>query len=255
MLLAEREPGTPLWEAPLVLEGETSQRGADARSVAASAPVDARDMPVVAIEPPQVASLEAAAGTEVAAAAAKTAAPGAHFFVVRLDFSLRPRPGHVRVEWARLRCELLAADGATPPSAEDMHPWTVEEKVPHHVSLEVSPSLKFSEVAVSAGTYTHNYDYETLEPVISAAGRGGPDLTWDFTAFHDGTVTGGKRMHALLSVPPASGAVQARLSFSADLVVERRFRRPATLPTSDTRGVIELIPAETLSQDSPAPAI
>ena len=245
MLLAEPEPGTPLWEAPLVLEEARSERGAEARSPAAAAPVDARDMPVVTIEPPQVATLEAAAGAEVVAAAAKSAAPDARFFIVRLDFSIRPHPGRVRVEWARLRCELLGTDGGTPPSAEDMHPWTVEEKVAHHVSLEVSPSLKFTEVELSAGTYTHSYDYETLEPVISAAGRGGHDLSWDFTAFHDGTVTGGKRMHALISVPAASGAVHARLSFSADLVVERRFRRPATLPTNETGGVIELVPAAT----------
>lgn len=245
MLLAEPEPGTPLWEAPLVLEEARSERGAEARSPAAAAPVGARDMPVVTIEPPQVATLEAAAGAEIVAAAAKSAPPDARFFIVRLDFSIRPSPAAFASSGRACAASCSASTAVPPPSAEDMHPWTVEEKVAHHVSLEVSPSLKFTEVELSAGTYTHSYDYETLEPVISAAGRGGHDLSWDFTAFHDGTVTGGKRMHALISVPAASGAVHARLSFSADLVVERRFRRPATLPTNETGGVIELVPAAT----------
>jgi hypothetical protein len=94
--------------------------------------------------------------------------------------------------------------------------------------LKISPSLKFMEAEATAGEFTSAYDYDVLEPVIEAAGRGGPDLSWDYTAGRDQSVSGGKRMHALVKLPLAAPALDALLLLSADLRVDRRFLRPAS---------------------------
>ena len=241
MLIPERESGQALWEAPLVAESPPTDRAAPGSSEwGLRAGESARDMPVIRIEPPQVCTLAEGAGGDVVAAA-RSAIPDVNFFLVRLDFSLRPKPGEVQIEWARLRVEMLPSADGLSALAQDMHPWTVEQEVKHHVNVDISPSLKFQEVEFSAGSHSHTYDYATLEPTISAAGRGGNDLTWDFSAFKDGTVAGGKRVHALVSVPTAMNGVEARLSFSADLLVERKFRRAAGLRVDDDPLAVNLI--------------
>ena len=53
------------------------------------------------------------------------------------------------------------------------------------------------------------------------------DLTWDYSAGKEQSGSGGKRMYALLRVPSALQALDAKLEISADLRVARLFLWPA----------------------------
>jgi hypothetical protein len=117
----------------------------------------------------------------------------------------------------------------------------MEERVLHHVSLKISPKLTFSQIEVGLGERDH--DYAVLEPSISAAGRGGSDLSWDYYAARDSSITGGKRMHALLRAPASVTRMTARISASADVLVDRRFRWPARLPKNEPARVVVLYTA------------
>jgi hypothetical protein len=198
---------------------------------------DPRELPVVRVEPPL-----ARLAVDIPGLTVPGLPDGRRLYVVRFDISLRPKP-RVRIEWARFRAQFLPdADGRN-GYVEDQHPFLVERAVSHHVSLTVNPSLKFSAVEASAGSYAHGYDYESLEPRISAAGRGGADLSWDYDADPDGTLTGGKRMHALLTVPAEMGTVRASLSIVADLRIGRFVLPARPSQEKDARLDVEIVSA------------
>jgi hypothetical protein len=217
---ADREAA---WESPLALlpaegpeRGEIEQAGVDS----------ARDMPVVRIEPPDAWLLaRVVAPTELPQ---RVTDDGDHRYIVaRFDCSFRPRDDKVRVEWARFRARLFSepTGGAV---AEDMHPWRVERTVQRNVALKVSPTIKFAEVEAGVGELSHGVDYEALEPVIEAAGRGGDDLSWDYSSGRGEFISGGKRMHAIVKAPLDVTALDALVEVSADLRIARRLVWPAS---------------------------
>lgn len=218
MLLPSSPPdGDPLWEALLEPAEQPAERGA----VDAPRIETAREMPVVRIEAPGAWLIE---NLGVAAdVREQLAADAAHrYLVVRFDCSFRPRGDKVRVEWARFRAQLSsdATDGR--PIAEDLHPVRVERTAKRNVVLKISPSIKFAEAELGLGELSRASDYEVVEPVIDAAGRGGDDLSWDYSGGPEGSVSGGKRMHALVKLPASATFLDAGLEISADLLVDRR---------------------------------
>lgn len=230
---------SPLLEA--TLQPEASVMRALRPSDDADAPPidddDPRHLPVVRVEPPR-----ARLATDIPELTLPSLPDDRRLYVVRFDISLRSKP-RVRIEWARFRAQFLPDAGGRIGYVEDQHPLLVERAVTHHVGLTINPSLKFNAVEVSAGSYAHSYDYESLEPRISAAGRGGADLTWDYDADPDGTLTGGKRMHALLTVPADMGSVRASLSIVADLRIGRSLLPARPSQEKDARLEVEIVPA------------
>lgn len=217
-----------LSEGPLELIAPEDERERGERRVTVDEEdVDtARDIPVTRIEPPFVRPI-----AEVVPAAELP--PGItndrehSYLVARFDCSLRPRADKVQIEWARFRVVLQPDEESGSAVAEDMYPWRIEREVKRNVSLKISPSIKFAEAEVALGELASGYDYTLLEPVIEGAGRGGSDLTWDYSAAREQMVSGGKRMYALLRVPSALCVLDAKLEISADLRVARRFLWPA----------------------------
>jgi hypothetical protein len=223
LLPSPSESRAAAWESPLALlpatgpeRGEIEQSGLDS----------ARDMPVIRIESPDAWLLHEV--VEPAELPRAVREDSGHLYVMaRFDCSFRPRGEKVRVEWARFRARLVS-DPAGSAVAEDMHPWRVERTVRRNVGLKISPSIKFTEVEAAVGAYSRGADYEALEPVIEAAGRGGDDLSWDYSGARHEFISGGKRMHTIVKVPVDLTWLDAAIEISADLRVDRRLLWPAS---------------------------
>ncbi|HEV7205503.1 MAG TPA: hypothetical protein VGN18_12905, partial [Jatrophihabitans sp.] len=113
MLMPEQTVDQAWWAAPLRLDEGTVRRapGADLSA--------ARDLPEVRIEPHRTFALD-----EIDGAPAPPLDSTERYFVLRFDFSLRPKP-RVRIEWARLRVELVSDAAGRHARAEDLHPRLV----------------------------------------------------------------------------------------------------------------------------------
>lgn len=238
LLPSTSESRDAAWESPLALlpaagpeRGEIEQSGLES----------ARDMPVIRIESPEAWLLRDVVPTsDVPKAVAED--DGHTYVVARFDCSFRPRGEKVRVEWARFRARLVS-DPAGAAVAEDMHPWRVDRAVKRNVGLKISPSVKFAEVEAAIGEYSRSADYEALEPVIEGAGRGGDDLSWDYSSGRGEFVSGGKRMHAILTLPVGLLALDAMVEISADLRVDRRFLWPASRTEDQAPMRVQLWPS------------
>lgn len=223
LLPSPSETRNALWEAPLALDATAGpERGAPGADTIDAA----REMPVVRIEPP-VAHL-ARDVIPPAELPEQIRSDSAHcYIIVRFDCSFRPRADKVRIEWARFRAQLKTDAAGDRAVAEDVHPYRVERTLRRNVALKISPTITFLDIDVGLGEYSSGSDYDVLEPVIEAAGRGGDDVSWDYSGGRDEFVSGGKRMHALVRIPVAVTALDVLLEVSADLRVDRRVLWPA----------------------------
>jgi hypothetical protein len=177
-------------------------------------------MPVVRIEPPAACFVDALEDAEeVGRGLAEDAEH--RYLVVRFDCSFRPRAEQVRVEWARFRAQFRTDTPDARVTTEDLHPGRVERTVKRNVALKIAPSVKFMETELALGEYSTGSDYEVIEPVIEAAGRGGDDVSWDYSSRAEESVSGAKRMHALVKVPVTAGFLDVLVEISADLRVDR----------------------------------
>jgi hypothetical protein len=154
----------------------------------------------------------------------------ADFYLVRLACSFRPRQNQTEIEWARLLVSLLPDVGATQPIAFDLHPMLLTQETRRNVKVSLSPTIKFQEVEASVGAAEFGFEYPELQPVISAAGIGEAQPSWDYQAARGMPVVGSKWMHVLVKAPTASTAGHAELRLVAD-VTRGGFRLPVLART------------------------
>ncbi|HSS04086.1 MAG TPA: hypothetical protein VLK89_02710 [Solirubrobacterales bacterium] len=210
--------GGPLWEGQLELVESEVERGVEEeRSLDL-----ARDMPLLRIEPAKAWMLsdviEPSEQWEQA-----LSGQDHEYVVVRFDCSFRPKVDRVQIEWARFRVKLAPDPSGALGLVEDLHPLRIDKEIRRQVGLKIAPTLKFQEVGVGLGEITSGHDYDAIEPVIEAAGRGGHDVNWDYSTPPGVSIGGSKRMHAIVRVPAGVDALDAVLYLSADVRVDRRF--------------------------------
>ncbi len=212
-----------LWEGPLEpaaedavdrLEREWAERGTK------GSPADAiRDLPIVSIGQPEVWTLPQFYPPEKMPHPLKAKLDEADFYLVRLGCSFRPRRGDNQVEWARFLVRLLPDNAGRQPIAFDLHPLMVTQEVKRNVRVSLSPSLKFTEIEGSVGGIEFGFEYPELQPIISAAGVGEAEPSWDYEEAKGVMVQGGKWMHLLIKVPRGMTPVRAILDLVADVRV------------------------------------
>jgi len=141
------------------------------------------------------------------------------FYLVRLACSFRTRRKRVEVEWARFLVRFLPDNARRLPTAFDLHPLRVTQEVRRNVRVTIGPSLKFQEVNVGVGEIAFGIEYSELQPIISAAGVGESEPSWDYEEARGTMVQGAKHMHLLLKVPKGMDTVRATLDLVADVSV------------------------------------
>ena len=144
----------------------------------------------------------------------------ADFYLVRLACSFRPVHGDKQVDWARFSVQLKPDAVGRQPIAFDLHPLMVTQEVKRNVKVTLSPSLKFQEIEADMGGIEFGFEYTELQPIISAAGVGESQPSWDYEEAKGVRVQGGKWMHLLLKVPKKIKSVEATLDLIADVKVK-----------------------------------
>ncbi len=212
-----------LWEGALepAAEDAAERLGRDwaARGIKGS-PADAiRNLPIVSIGRPEVWTLAEVYPPEKMPQPLRAKLDEADFYLVRLGCSFRPRRGDNQVEWARFLVRLLPDNAGRQPIAFDLHPLMVTQEIRRNVRVSLSPSLKFTEIEGEIGGIEFDFEYPELQPIISAAGVGEAEPSWDYAEAKGVMVQGAKYMHLLVKVPKGMGPVRATLDLVGDVRV------------------------------------
>jgi hypothetical protein len=212
-----------LWEGALepATEDSVEQLGQEwaVRGVKGSAHDAIRVLPVVSIGRPQVWTLPEVYPPDEMPHPLRARLDEADFYLVRFPCSFRPVRKESQVEWARFRVRLLPDGEAHQPIAFDLHPLRVTQEVKRNVKVSLSPSVKFQEVEVKPGELAFGFEYPELQPLISAAGAGETEPSWDYEEAKGVTVQGSKWMHLLARAPKGMEVVRAILDLAADVRV------------------------------------
>jgi hypothetical protein len=155
------------------------------------------------------------------------------YYLVRFSCSFRQVSRETRIEWARFRASLLTDAPNLQLLAEDLYPHRVTQEVKHQVKVTLGPTLKFLEVEASGVAADFGLEYRELQPIISAAGIGETELSWDYRQAKGVEVLGSKWMHALIKAPKGLAKAQALLDLMAD-VEAQGVRLPVFLPRKKT---------------------
>nr|BFE73729.1 hypothetical protein GCM10020092_070300 [Actinoplanes digitatis] len=209
----------PLWEGELepddtVPPAETL-RGTESARVGAAP----RNLPVVSIGRPEVWNVvdffdsRRAADADAREAVGGQLLPGAAGLLVPARRTTAPRS-----TGRGSRCRCSATRLGLIPSAFDLHPLFVTQEVKRNVTVSLAPTLKFLEVEAGIGAVGFGFEYQEIQPVISASGAGESEPAWDFQAVKGTHVYGSKWMHLLVRASPAMTTCHARLELSADVV-------------------------------------
>jgi hypothetical protein len=178
-----------------------------------------RDLPVLSIGQPVVWLLAQVYPLEKMPPVLRAKLQEADFYLVRLACSFRPKRDETQVEWARFLVHLLPDNIGHQPIAFDLHPLQVTQEVKRNVKVSLSPTLKFQEIEVSVGGVEFGFEYPELQPIISAAGAGEAEPSWDYEAAKGVRVQGSKWMHLLVKAPKGMPSGQAILDLAADVLV------------------------------------
>ena len=210
ILQAPSSIDNPLYEGSLA--AETTEQ----RSLRGPIDVIARELdelPAVSVGKPVTLPVSELLGYSIPAAL-RSKLDEADFYVVQFAFSMRPRRRDRGVDWARFAVELLPDDTGRQPLVFDVHPRLETQEVKHDVKVSLSPSVKFSEVAISAGSVEHQLEYKQLLPMITASGIGEKISSWDFEAVRGAYISGVRVVHMIVSAPPGtvSGMVSIRVA-------------------------------------------
>ncbi|MET8154157.1 hypothetical protein ACIBSW_20065 [Actinoplanes sp. NPDC049668] len=208
----------PLWEGELAADDTVppaeTQRGT--QPVRGVDPL--RNLPVVSIGRPEVWNLVDLFDAGELPAPMRAKLSEASFHLVRLACSFRPEHDSTEIDWARFSVSLQPDEAGLTASAFDLHPLFVTQEVKRNVTVSLAPTLKFLEVEAGIGSIGFGFEYQEIQPVISASGAGEPEPAWDFQAVKGARVYGSKWMHLLVRASPAMTACDARLELSADVV-------------------------------------
>lgn len=212
-----------MWEAPL--EPATAEaverlsREWMGRGLEADVGHAIRDLPVVSIGQPEVWQLAEVYPPEKMPPTLRAKLDEGDFYLVRLACSFRPGPNGVKIEFARFLAHLVRDHSGQQPVAFDLHPLNVTQEVRRNVKVSLSPTLKFMEVEAGVGGLEFGFEYPELQPVVSAAGAGEADPSWDYEEAKGLRIQGGKWMHLLLKAPKGMASGRALLDMTADVRV------------------------------------
>jgi hypothetical protein len=210
-----------IWEAPMEpssdaidrLVRENKNRGIILKSE------DLRSgLPTVSIGSPEVWSLTDLYSPDEMPPLLKAKLDESDFYIVRFSCSFRPMLSGKEIEWARFIIQLYPGEKGQ-PIAFDLHPLMVTQEIKHNVKLTLNPTIKFQEVGASLGGVDFGWEYIELHPIISAAGIGEGQASWDYEESKGSKVQGSKFMHMLLKVPKGLRPVEAFLDLTADVKI------------------------------------
>jgi len=179
-----------------------------------------RDLPVISVGQPETWTLMDLYPPDKMPPALRVKLDEADFYLVRFACSFRPVRKKSQVEWARFCVRLLPDNAARQPIAYDLHPLRVTQEVKRNVKVTLSPALKFYEVEGKTGEIGFGFEYPELQPLISAAGAGEPEPSWDYEEAKGVMVQGSKWMHLLVKATRGMEIVRATLDLAADVRVQ-----------------------------------
>lgn len=201
-----------IWEGRMEAAQEQTVRGEERRISN-----EARQLPVVSVGRPEVWNLPDVYPPEKMPDALRIKLDEADFYVVRLSCSFRTRQDKCVIKWARFAVRLSPDEMGHKPIAYDLHPLMVFHEVKHNVSVILSPTLKFQEIEANLGESGFGLQYQELQPIISAAGAGQSDPSWDYEEAKGMRVQGTKWMHLLMKLPKEQNTARASLDVTADV--------------------------------------
>jgi len=210
-----------LWEAPLEPESnevtERWKQGLSIRGDKSAPQILKSGLPLVSIGKPEAWGLLEVYPRKKMPRPLLKKLEEADFYLVRLPCSFRPRHKEIAIEWARYTLYLHAIR-EEPLIAFDLHPLMVTKEVKRNVKVTLNPALKFQELEASAGEIAFGIEYTELQPIISAAGAGESEPSWDYTEFKGTFIQGSKFMHLILKAPKGAYPLHA----TADVVATLR---------------------------------
>ena len=231
-----RTPDTiaqPLWEGPLEADNREAvdrlDRELSVRKATADVSRALQELPVVSIGRPEVWRLQEVYPVDQMPGEMRAKLEEADFYLVRLACSFRPRRRENRIEWARFVVQLRPDPASYKAIAFDLHPLQVTREAKRNVKVSLSPTLKFQEVEASLGEVAFGLEYPELQPLISAAGAGESQPSWDYESVKGVRVQGSKWMHLLVKAPKEMRTGLASLDLVADVQIYNA-RLPVQIP-------------------------
>ena len=210
-----------VWEGPLEpATDEAVQRlGQEwtARGLKVEVRDAVRDLPLVSIGQPEVWQLAEVYPPEKMPATLRAKQEEADFYLVRLACSFRPARDDVKIEWARFLVHLMPDSAGQVTVAFDLYPLQITQEVRHNVKVTLSPTLKFMEVEASVGGVEFGFEYPELQPLVTAAGAGEANPSWDYEEAKGMQIQGSRWMHLLVKAPKGMPSGFALLDLAADV--------------------------------------
>ena len=226
------------WEAPLSFTPLLPQGPGNPIAIAQD------ELPIVSIGRPDTWRVADLYGARTLPRAIRTKLKDNEFLLLRLYCSLRPRKNPIVTATFRIALSRTSPifgqfgaevdpdrqrglrESRSAPLIEatlfDMHPMTVVTPVHRTMTISLNPTLKFHEVEAGIGAATFGFQYDWLEPSVTAAGLGESFGDWKFQRTPSVPLQGAKWMHAVVKAPRSKSdqpSLRARVSFIA--TVER----------------------------------
>ena len=175
-------------------------------------------LPIVSIGSPETWALTDLYPAEKMPPLLKAKLNEADFYLVRFSCSFRPQHGEKQIDWARFIVQLYSGE-AGQPIAFDLYPVMVTQELKHSIKVTLGPTLNFQPVNAGLGGLEFGYEYQELHPIITAAGIGEENPSWDFREAKGSTVQGSKFMLMLLKVPKGMKPVEAFIDLVASVKI------------------------------------
>ena len=134
---------------------------------------------------------------------------GNRFYLLQLAFTLKPR-GNVKVISAEFRLS-LNPQGNKKAIVFDAFPREQTVATNDSVTLGIGPDFKFGKVDTSVAKAEATVDVGVVVPVVHVEGLQEPSLRWRYEQHAKHPLTGSKRMHAIVMLPPGMKTTLATL--------------------------------------------
>ena len=102
------------------------------------------------------------------------------FWLIQSPFSFMPAHDN-QFKWARIAAKMKPlSESMKNPIAYDAYPRGIYEEIKEKHRISIGLSFKFAEIIEPKAEYVKEIEFTRLEPVITAAGIGKSEPTWDF---------------------------------------------------------------------------
>ena len=209
-----------LWEGPLEpatnATVERARREFTERGIQEAGHDLLRNPPLASIGQPEVWLLPELYGSGKVPDHLRAKMQEADFYLVRLSCSFRPR-GRGRVRWAGFLVHLLPNAAGQQPIVFDLHPQQVYQEARRQVRVSLNPTLNFQPVEVGVGQAEFGIEYPQLWPIITTAGIGEYEASWDYEEQKGIRLQGARVMHLLVKAPKGMPSGKAVLNLEAEV--------------------------------------